>query len=126
MTTVSTARASSPALQPHHAGAAVDQAVQDEFLAQICADEDLLRAEFDAIIADGRDQPSPPARQARCRRPRPPHGRRSDQPAAAGGLRGPLRDPRGEGRSRQRAPPHHQYRSSATPMRTGRQVTLPA
>jgi hypothetical protein len=105
MTTVSTTRASSPALQPHHAGAAVDQAVQEEFLALICADEDLLRAEFDAIITASWGQPRPPARQARSRRPRLPHVRRSDQPEVGGGLRGPQRDASGEGRCRQRAPP---------------------
>jgi hypothetical protein len=109
---VSTARASSPAPPPPQAGGAVDQAVQDEFLALICADEDLLRAEFDAIIAAGWGQPRPPARQARCRRPRLPHTRRSDQPEVGGGLRGPQRHPSGEGRCRQRAPPQHHRRSS--------------
>ena len=105
MSTLHTVRASSPAPDPDQPGEAVDEAVQEEFLALICADEDLLRAEFDAILAAGWGQPRPPARQARCRRPRLPHVRRSDRPAVGGGLRGPQRDSSGEGRSRQRAPP---------------------
>jgi len=105
MTTVSTVRASSPAPPPPQADGAVDEAVQEEFLALMCGDEDLLRAEFDAIIAAGWGQLSPPGRQARCRRPRLPPARRSEQPAVGGGLRGPHRDPSGEGRCRQRAPP---------------------
>lgn len=38
---------------------------QEEFLALLCADEDLLRAEFDAIVAANWDRPRPP-------RPTPP------------------------------------------------------
>jgi hypothetical protein len=105
MTTVNTAHASSPAPPQPQAGAALDEAVQEEFLALICADEDLLRAEFDAIIAAGWGQPRPPARHPRSRRPRLPHTRRSNQLEVGGGLRGPQRDPSGEGRCRQRAPP---------------------
>jgi hypothetical protein len=33
---------------------------QEEFLALLCADEDLLRAEFDAIVAANWDRPRPP------------------------------------------------------------------
>jgi hypothetical protein len=38
---------------------------REEFLALLCADEDLLRAEFDAIVAANWDRPTPP-------RPTPP------------------------------------------------------
>jgi hypothetical protein len=55
---------------------AVDEAVEEQFLALICADEDLLRAEFDAIIAASWDQPASPQRPGHNRPPaQHPQGR---------------------------------------------------
>jgi hypothetical protein len=98
---------SSPAPQPSPEveAVAVDE-VEEEFLALVCADEELLRAEFDAIIAEGWGRPAPPSPPRRTRPPAQPPRRRGPT-GSAGGLRGPQRDPGGEGRSRQRAPPQH-------------------
>jgi hypothetical protein len=43
----------------HATDASAAQTVDEQFLALVCSDEDLLRAEFDAIIAA--EWPSPPA-----------------------------------------------------------------
>jgi hypothetical protein len=110
---VSTVIASRPALQasPVRAvadvveAAAVDE-VEERFLALVCADEELLRAEFDAIIASAWGQPTPPARPRPTRPPGPP-APRGEQRAdgSAGELPGRQHYPAGERRSRQRAPP---------------------
>jgi len=86
--------------------AAVDE-VKERFLALVCADEELLRAEFDAIIAAAWDQPTPPTRPRPTRRPPgPPAPRRERRvDASAGGSPGQQHYPAGEGRCRQRAPP---------------------
>jgi len=76
---------------------------RDMFLDLVYADEELLRAEFDAIIEQGWDppvpeRPTPPLRPAKARPPRrrarqrPPHARPAAHPAAEWG-------------ARQRAPP---------------------
>lgn len=80
---------------------------QDEFLQLICADPDLLRAEFDAIVTAGWPSDPPPVRR---RRPaggppsRPPgrsvRARHSGDPAAGDGPRPAIED-----RARQRSPP---------------------
>jgi len=73
-----------------------------DFLAVLCADEELLRAEFDAIVDANWDAPPPvpPARPGGPdRRPapvRPP--RRIPRPA-------PGRHPAGRGPARERSPP---------------------
>jgi hypothetical protein len=86
--------------------AAVDE-VKEKFLALVCADEELLRAEFDAIIAAAWDQPTPPTRPRPTRRPPgPPAPRRERRvDASAGGSPGQQHYPAGEGRRQQRAPP---------------------
>jgi len=65
----------------------------EEFLALLCADEQLLRAEFDEIVAA--QWPNPPA-QPPAQRPRPDRG--GDAPgntrAGAAGADGPSADPR--------------------------------
>jgi hypothetical protein len=47
------------------------QTTEDEFLALVCADEDLLRAEFEAIIDENwaPPPPIPPSRQRRSTGP---------------------------------------------------------
>ena len=77
--------------------------VDEQFLALLCTDVDLLRAEFDAIIAA--EWPSPPATSRGCIRTQP----RNAQPLGhARGHHAPRiirrRHPRG-GRTRQRSPP---------------------
>lgn len=76
---------------------------EEEFLAIVCSDEDLMRAEFDAIIAAEWPSPPPdrpenddlvePAPRTVRRPPIPNQARRPDQPR---GIRG---------RSRERSPP---------------------
>jgi hypothetical protein len=78
--------------------------VEEEFLALICADEQLLQAEFDAIIAA--EWPTTPARPGR-----PSPDAPSDHRRYRGGHRGPRRRidrPRrseGDRWARQRSPP---------------------
>jgi hypothetical protein len=77
-------------------------AEQDEFLAIVCADEELLRAEFEAIIGACWDEP-PPSRPVP---PVPPAGRGRHSMA----YRPPLRPRRPQhngvrGWVRQRSPP---------------------
>ncbi len=84
-------------------GKTVDRAVDEEFWALICADEDLLRAEFDALVTGGdpaRSRPDAPRTQ-----PRPvprASGARSEQCAPSPVERG-QRSPA----PRQRSPPGH-------------------
>ncbi|HZZ96509.1 MAG TPA: hypothetical protein VFE19_05830 [Jatrophihabitantaceae bacterium] len=85
-------------------GTTVEPTTGDQFVELLCADDDLLRAEFDAIIAASwHDTPS---------------GGRGDEPAVADHadrLATPLCEPRplsgkwhpnAERRRRQRSPPH--------------------
>jgi hypothetical protein len=109
---VSTVIVSGPAAHARAVPAAVQAAgideVQETFLELVYADEELLRAEFDAIIAEEWGQPTPPARRRPTRPPAPPPQRRERHHGSAGGSTGrPGRQhhPTGEGRSRQRAPP---------------------
>ena len=76
-----------------------------EFAEVVCGDRDLLRAEFDAIIATSWDQPTPPARWRPTPWPGPPPLRRTRGSSSAGRSSGRQHHPPGEGRSRQRAPP---------------------
>jgi hypothetical protein len=78
----------------------------DEFLALVCSDEELLRAEFDAIIAAGWSSPPPdePNRDGAAKRRPGSAGRR----APSGPSRPPKqrRHPTGtDGWARQRSPP---------------------
>jgi hypothetical protein len=106
---LSTLIASRPPLHARTAAGSVGiDEVQETFLELVYADEELLRAEFDAIIAEEWGQPTPPARRRPTRPPVPPPQRRDRQHGSAGGsTRRPGRQhhPAGEGRSRQRAPP---------------------
>lgn len=105
MIEVSTMIASSPAPQPAVV-AVVDEVVdEEEFLSLICADDELLRAEFDAIITASWGQPARPRRPRRARPPARYPQRRGRITASAGGPPGPQHEPGAEGRSRQRAPP---------------------
>jgi hypothetical protein len=109
---VSTVIASSPAPRARPVAvvadvveaAAVDE-VEETFLALVYADEELLRAEFDAIIADGWDELTPPTRPRTTRPPAPPPQRREHTSESAGRAPGRQYYPAGEGRSRQRGPP---------------------
>jgi hypothetical protein len=77
-------------------------ALEDEFLALLCEDEEALRAEFDAIISANWDEPGdepPPALPPRPPAPRTPY-RFVVRPLRTG-LSDPIRLPR------QRSPPNH-------------------
>jgi hypothetical protein len=104
-----------PAPQPDVEVAAAD-VVEEEFLAIVYADEELLRAEFDAIIATSWGQPGQPARPGRTPQPAPPEQPRRQAVDRGAGPAGPQHYPGGEGRSRQRAPP---YPATAGPRRSG-------
>ena len=84
-----------PALAP-------DQAVHEQFLALLCQDEQLLRAEFEDLIAASwptrsRRRPSPgSAASPRAQPPRGPGSQPAPQPPGR-------REPRAQ--ARQRAPP---------------------
>jgi hypothetical protein len=71
----------------------------------VYADEELLRAEFDALIAATWGQPRQPAHPRRAGRPTPPPRRRSRPGFAQPGRMRAQHDPGAEGRTRQRAPP---------------------
>lgn len=74
---------------------------QDEFLAMLCADEELLRAEFEAIIEASWDEPAPPARPKG--RPGPPPDRAGRRDGATVHRQRP--HPLGDASARQRSPP---------------------
>ena len=83
----------------------------EEFLALVCNDPDLLRAEFDSIVADSWTDPpeepptKPPLDNPAARRP----GKGSGRPESAR-LRRPCVEPSGQGvssRLSQRSPPRH-------------------
>jgi hypothetical protein len=106
---VSTLIASGPALHARTVADAVQAVgideVQEKFLELVHADEELLRAEFDAIIAEEWGQPTAPARRRPTHPPTPPPQRRERHRGSAGGPPGQQHHPGGEARSRQRAPP---------------------
>lgn len=78
--------------------------VEEEFLRLVCADEELLRAEFDAIIAREWPARRPPVRPAAPRGSDPDP--RAHQEARGGqAARGEPRHPGGEHWRRQRSPP---------------------
>jgi len=86
------------------AGVAGDRSTEQQFLDLLLADEELLRAEFDAIIAA--EWPGPPPNLPHRRvggEPGPREERRHPAPATA--ARGVGRRSRGEGSARQRSPP---------------------
>jgi hypothetical protein len=85
---------------------AAAEVVEEEFLAIVYADEELLRAEFDAIIATSWSQPGQPARPGRTPRPTPTEQPRREGVDSVAGLAGPQHYPGDEGRSRQRGPPN--------------------
>jgi hypothetical protein len=71
--------------------------VDDEFLAILCADDEFVRAEFDAIIANAWDTPAQPAPEP----PRVPPPRRHLRSAHAPGSEAAVTD----AWARQRSPP---------------------
>ena len=84
--------------------------VEEQFLELICNDDDLLAAEFDAIIAAEWPEPPPTGLQRRrqraprkwrghARRPCPRYGLRRRRPGAGGWAR--RRSPRSDTRPRQ-------------------------
>ncbi|HET8600028.1 MAG TPA: hypothetical protein VFL99_06855 [Segeticoccus sp.] len=82
------------------------EAVEEEFWALICSDEELLNAEFEAIIAAERPSPPAPAAGRRAYQHRwgmPAPGRVDALPPAARPAH-----PGIDGWSRQRSPPHAQ------------------
>jgi hypothetical protein len=87
-------------------GSNVGQSIDEQFLALVCSDEDLLRAEFDAIIAaEWPDPPMDTSRRGGLERRRASGGHR----LPASPLPAPSASPRRSGiggRAWQRAPPH--------------------
>ncbi|WP_165700086.1 hypothetical protein [Ornithinimicrobium ciconiae] len=80
-----------------------DARVDELFWDLVCADEDLLRAEFDAIVAAG--YPARPRRQRPLLPPRPGPGALDDPPPALEVPR-PADPGRRVPAARQRGPPH--------------------
>jgi hypothetical protein len=97
--------ASNPPPQRSDVAVAAADQVEEEFLALICADEELLRAEFDALIAATWGQPRQPARPRRAGRPTPPPPGGPNREFARPARMRAQHDPGAEGRTRQRAPP---------------------
>lgn len=96
-------------IQPAWDAALVDTLVEEEFLELVCSDEDLVQAEFEAIIAaEWPSLPSPPAARPLHR----PADRPPTSPAgpwrvgAPGRLASRPRHPGIGGWARQRSPPH--------------------
>ncbi|HST66859.1 MAG TPA: hypothetical protein VLM05_16875 [Mycobacteriales bacterium] len=77
--------------------------VGTEFLALVCADEELLRAEFEQIVAAGWGPPPLPARGPRGRRGPVPSGRH--RASDAGPTRRTSAEPDCDEWARQRSPP---------------------
>lgn len=106
---VNTLIAPGPALHARPVPDAVQAAgihdIEEKFLELVYADEELLRAEFDAIIAEEWGQPTPPAPHRPTHPPAPPKRRRKQHRDPASRRPGRQHHPAGEGRSRQRAPP---------------------
>jgi hypothetical protein len=91
--------------------ARVEPSVDDQFLDMVCADEDLLRAEFEAIIAA--KWPTPPTpRGHRARVPPRPTGIRRPRPPRSGQVGQRPRHPGVGGWARQRSPPPRQPSTS--------------
>ncbi len=80
-------------------------AVEDDFLALVYADAQLLRAEFDAIIAAGWPSSRPPATPAASSWTTTGHAAREPAPPGDRAARGRPRPPGGALRGRQRSPP---------------------
>jgi hypothetical protein len=78
--------------------------VEQAFIDLVCQDEQLLRAEFDALIAASWQTPRRPVPPAPPRRP-PPFARRFPAPPAGGGPAPVQRVPDDKRWRRQRAPP---------------------
>jgi len=83
------------------------RSLEEEFLDLVCADEELLRAEFDAIIAQewGGRRP-PPARPRAAGGTGGPHPRHTAWRGSSPSQRRP-RHPGAGGWRRQRSPPRH-------------------
>ena len=79
--------------------------VDEEFLALMCADEELLRAEFDAIIAEEWADSPPRAEPPVASPSTGPGPRRHGLPRGRLSSRRRTRDPADDGWGRQRSPP---------------------
>lgn len=88
----------------HPEAEAIERSVDERFLDLLCSDTELVRAEFDAIIAaEWPDPPSPEIRRQPASGPRPEHPRRpSAEPSMRQIQDWPLRP---EAWRRQRSPP---------------------
>ena len=89
------------------------RSVEEQFLDLVCSDADLVRAEFDAIIAAGwPERPVPPTRSPVPRPPVPP----ADGPGGwvVISVAGPVSEPGAPGTGgRERSPPRRGQRPSA-------------
>jgi hypothetical protein len=107
--------ASNSAPPRRDAGVAAADQVEEEFLALVYADEELLRAEFDALIAATWGQPRQPAHPRRARRPTPPPRRRPRPGFAQPGRMRAQHDPGAEGRTpATRTPRPHQQQGTTS------------
>ncbi|MEP6650311.1 MAG: hypothetical protein ABJA74_10450, partial [Lapillicoccus sp.] len=86
-------------------------AAEEEFLAIVCADEDLLRAEFDAIIAAEWPSPPPDRPEDDDAVQRSPGTARRQPSGGQARLPNRARHPGIGGWSRQRSPPPHDSRN---------------
>jgi len=108
--------ASNSAPQRSDVAVAAADEVEEEFLALVYADEELLRAEFDALIAAAWGQPRQPARPRRAGRPTPPPPGRPSRGFARPARMCAQHDPGAEGRTRQRAPPNRTSNQAPHPV----------
>ena len=93
------------------------QTVDEQFYDLICADADLVAAEFEAIIAA--EWPEPPARRPRRRDAGGRRGSgRARRPAGGSPRLGPLRDGGVDRSARERGPPARQPQTHREPPRT--------
>jgi hypothetical protein len=81
------------------------RSIKEEFLELVCADKDLLRAEFDAIIAQGWPTSRPPASPEAKSGAAGPHRPRQPERRGVRALRDESRHPHGRLQGRQRSPP---------------------
>jgi hypothetical protein len=77
----------------------------DEFLALVCSDEELLRAEFEAIVEAGWSSPPPPDPTPGREAEPPPDRPVADRPPASGPVGPNLLTGAQDGGARTRSPP---------------------
>jgi hypothetical protein len=90
---------------PHADGSTATRGTDEQFLELVCADEDLLRAEFDTIIAAEWPSPPPAEPDRGADAERRPRRARQPREASAAALPNRPRHPGIGGWTRPRSPP---------------------